>query len=211
MTPASQLPIEARTWLDDVERRTAPLPDDDRRELLAGLAEHLAESLDGGAAPAEVLARLGSPRDIADQAFQQHHQQNGVDLRARYFNAKRVTQYVAAALALAAALAIALLPSYIQVSTTSDGQESITSGTVLEVVGIWFLLVLAIPLILAALPLSATGRAWQPLSIVSAVLLSIFALVGSLSIGWYFVPATIAAIVAVFLPRHPRTHYRRGA
>ena len=126
-------------------------------------------------------------------------------MRPRYCNAKRIVQFVAAALALAAVLAVALLPSYIEVSTTSDGGEVVTSSTVLQVVGLWFLLVLAIPLAITLLPLPARGRAWQPLSIISATLLTLFTILGSLSIGFYFLPAMIASIVAAFLPTRPPT------
>ena len=74
----------------------------------------------------------------------------------------------------------------------------------LQVVGAWFLLVLAIPALLGLLPILATGKLWQPLSIVSAVLLGIFSIIGSLSIGWYFLPATLVAIVAACIPTRRR-------
>lgn len=200
----SSLPEEARSWLREVERRLGPLPEDPRAETLQGLAEHLGELAADGIGGPEAVARLGSAREVAEAAFQQHREQTGEDTRVRYLTTKRALQLAALALAVAGAAAVALLPSYIRVSTSSDGTEHVDAATVLEVVGVWYLAVLAIPVIAAVLPLPAIGRAWQPLSIVSAVLLAAFSFVGSLSIGWYFLPAAIVAIVAACFPTRPR-------
>lgn len=200
----SQLPPEARAWLREIERRLHALPREQRAETVAGLADHFAELTAAGVGVPEALARLGSAQDVAEAAFEQYQQHTGVDARPRYFTAKRVVQFVALAFAAAAVLAVALLPSYIQVSQTSSGSEQIGSATVLEVVGIWYLLVLLIPVAITALPLPATGRAWQPLSITSASLLTAFAVLGSLSIGWYFLPSAITAVVGACLPSQSR-------
>ncbi|MFI6846180.1 hypothetical protein OG535_00840 [Kitasatospora sp. NBC_00085] len=70
-------PIEhplVRAHLDAVDRYTAPLPEERRRELLADLREHVEVALaerdlvDEGAVR-QVLGRLGSPRQIADAAL----------------------------------------------------------------------------------------------------------------------------------------------
>lgn len=198
----------AKAWLRDVEQRIASLPAAYRDDILSGLRAHLDESIAAGQSEDDALARLGTPRTVAEGAMQQYQQDTGIDPRPRYFTVKRWLQFIALAFTVAAVLAIALLPSYIQVGQTTDSsgaaEEVVESATVLQVVGVWFLLVLAIPVLLALLPILATGNAWQPLSIVSAVLLGIFTVIGSLSIGWYFLPATLVAIIAACLPTRRR-------
>lgn len=205
MRSQSQLPAEVRAYLLEVEHRLASLPEDQRRQVVEDLTQHIVDATDEGAVPQEVLVRLGDPKEVAEQTFQQHQEQTGVDLRPRYLGAKRILQLIAASLAIAAALAVLFLPSYIEVTESSGGQESISSQTALEFVGPRILLVVAIPVALAALPLFARGRAWRPLSIASALMLTLFAVIGSLSVGWYFLPAMLVAIVAAFIPDRPRT------
>ena len=178
MTNAPAHSAAANAWLREVEQRIASLPAEYRDDILSGLRTHLDESRAAGQSEADALARLGTPRTVAEGAVQQYQQDTGIDPRPRYFTVERWLQFIALAFAVAAVLAVALLPSYIQVSqtTSSSGaaEEVIESDTVLQVVGVWFLLVLAIPVLLALLPILATGKAWQPLSIPSAVLLGIF-------------------------------------
>ncbi|MER5638034.1 hypothetical protein ABT095_13875 [Kitasatospora sp. NPDC002227] len=63
-----------RAYLDTVERHTAPLPAEHRRELLADLAEHIDSALADTDAADEtavrlVLDQLGDPRRVADAAL----------------------------------------------------------------------------------------------------------------------------------------------
>lgn len=117
--------------------------------------------------------------------------------------AKRIAQVVTVALSLAATLAILVLPGYVTVSLDTDGTEIVSTASVLTVVGPSVLAVLTIPNLFAIAPLLARGRALQPVSIASAVLLAGFGVVSAATLGLYFVPAILGAIVAVFLP--PRT------
>ncbi|QAY69246.1 hypothetical protein [Xylanimonas protaetiae] len=56
------------------------------------------------------------------------------------------------------------------------------------------------PVLLAALPLAAHGRAWTVLSTVSAVSLVVFVLfLGGFAIGPSFVPGTVCAVVGALL------------
>lgn len=204
MIDTPNLPPELRAWLHDVERRLHALPDDQRTETLSGLAEHVVELTDSGLSGAEAVARLGSPASVAEDAFAEYQQQTGRDLRGRYFTVKRVLQLAAFVLAVAAAAVVAFRPSFILVTTDSDGIEQIQAATVLEVVGLWYLLVLAIPVVLTAVPLFARGRAWQPVSIACVVPLTVFVAIGMLSISWDFLLAWVVAVVAVLLPARPR-------
>lgn len=208
MNDAANLPVEARTWLRATDRLLRDLPDDYRAETLSGLSEHLTELTADGLNGSEAVARLGSPTAVAEDAFAQYEQQTGIDLRPRYFTAKRVVQLVALVIALAGALAIALLPGYIEVTESTDSTEQVDSATVLEVNGTWYLLALAIPVVLTALPLLVRGKAWQLVSVVCVVLLTMFTAVGMFSIGWYFVFAWVVALVALFFPTRPR---KRGS
>lgn len=128
----------------------------------------------------------------------------GIDLRGRHLQAKRLLHVLAAGTAVAAALAIIFLPSYVIESETSSGGRSVDSATALDVVGPWLLVVLAIPVGISLVPAVWRGNRWQLLSVASAVLLVVFALVGSLSIGWYFYPAAVLSIIAACVPARRR-------
>ncbi len=117
-----------------------------------------------------------------------------------HHSSKRLVQLFAAGLAVAAAVAVIALPLYAQESSTSSGDVQSGSATVLSVVGPQVLLALLVPVLDAALPLAARGRAWQPLSVASVVVLAVFVVLGSASIGWFFVPALVLAVIALFQP-----------
>jgi protein-S-isoprenylcysteine O-methyltransferase Ste14 len=121
-----------------------------------------------------------------------------------------VWQLVAAGLALVAAAVVITVPLYSQVSSTSAGDQQTRSSTALSVVGPTILLTLLVPVLGAALPLAARGRAWQPLSVVSAAVLAVFVLLGLLSVGWFFIPALIVSVIAVFQPVTPTSGVGSG-
>ena len=98
------------------------------------------------------------------------------------------------------AIAVLFVPSYTTAISDSDGNETIRSSTVWEVNGPTFLLVMAIPIAITILPLLVRGPSWPAVSVIAAVLIGLFAVIGSLSIGFYFIPAVAAELVAVFLP-----------
>lgn len=81
--------------------------------------------------------------------------------------------------------------------TDSSGAITATDGREWSVV-LW--LVLTIPVLLTLVPFVTRGRLWPTMSQVATVFLGLFAVIGSLSLGFYFLPAFIAALVAVFLP-----------
>ncbi|NWL31651.1 hypothetical protein [Paenarthrobacter nitroguajacolicus] len=56
---------------------------------------------------------------------------------------------------------------------------------------------LLIPVALTALPLLTRGRARISVSVATAVALVVFVVIGSGSIGWFYVPALTAAVAAV--------------
>ena len=128
--------------------------------------------------------------------------------RRGYWNAKRVAQLIAFVLATMAAIAVLFVPSYTTAISDSDGNETIGGSTVWEVNGPTFLLVMAIPIAITILPLLVRGPSWPAASVIAAVLIGLFAVIGSLSIGFYFIPAVAAELVAVFLPSRLPAHHR---
>lgn len=204
MNDIQHLPAETTSWLRETNRRLRTLPHDYRAEVLAGLSEHLAELTANGLTGAEAVTRLGSPSSVAEDALTQYQQQSGADRRPHYFTTKRILQLVALTLAVAGALAVLLLPGYLEVTESADGTAQVDSATILEVAGPWYLLVLTIPVALTALPLFARGRAWQPLAVACVVLLTTFIAIGMFSIGWYFIFAWAVAVASLFLPARSR-------
>lgn len=117
----------------------------------------------------------------------------------QYFRPKRIVQLLAAVLAATATAWLLVAPVYAGLSEDSMGNRSETRATLLEVNGPQVLVVLAIPVVLACLPLLATGRAWQPVSILATVTLGVVVALGILSIGIFYAPAAMALLVACFL------------
>ena len=127
--------------------------------------------------------------------------------RPGYWNAKRVAQLIAFALATVAGAAVLLVPSYTTATSDADGNETIGSSTVWEVNGPISLLIIAIPIAITLMPLLVRGPSWPAVSVIAAVLIGLFAVIGSFTIGIYFIPAVAAELVAVFLPsRQPAAH-----
>ncbi len=116
-----------------------------------------------------------------------------------YWGAKRLVQVIALLLAVLGGWLVLVLPSYGSATMDSSGVEALAAVTMLGAVGPAAVGLAAVPVAIALLPLFGVGRAWQPLSIVSSVLMGCFVLLGILSIGFFFVPALLAGLVAVFL------------
>lgn len=211
---APDLPARSTRWLTEVASDLDRLPAGERAELLDGLRAHVREALDAGESEADVLARLGEPAAVAAEALLASPGPAlsvplGPPAPLGYWNSKRIVQLTALVLALLAYLALAFaVPVYSTYSTDSSGSGTSGDQTLVEANGIAVLFVMAIPVVLTAIPLIVRGRAWPTVSLVTGLLVVAFVLIASLSIGWFFVPAMIAAIVAVALPpragRSPR-------
>jgi len=116
---------------------------------------------------------------------------------------KRIWQLVAVALAVAASIAALFAPLFAVTAQQGVGQTQVRA-TALEVAGPSVYLVVAVPLVLAALPLLGRGRTWVWLSYISAVTLIIYTVTGIMSIGLLFLPATIVAVIGAFIPPRER-------
>lgn len=124
-----------------------------------------------------------------------------IDRTVRPSGAKRVLQWIALGLAVAASAFLTFLPVYSGVTSDSNGTSTEARATLVQVNGPSVLILLAVPVVISLVPLLAHGRAWPLLSIVAAILLGIAVLLGILSIGVFFVPALIVEIIAACLPK----------
>lgn len=125
-----------------------------------------------------------------------------IDRAGRLSRVKRLLQWLTLILTVAASVLLAFLPVYSGVTSDSNGTSTETSATLVQVNGSSVIVVLAIPIAISLLPLFARGRAWQPLSIIAAILLGFAVFLGMLSIGIFFVPAMIVEVAAACLPTH---------
>lgn len=121
---------------------------------------------------------------------------------------KRMTGLVAVVLAVAAAIVLSTVPVYSgeQSSTSSTGAPVVmhTSQTVLQVMGGGYLVILLLPAIVLAIPLLLRGRAASVGALAAAVLVGMFVVLGILSIGLFYLPAAVCAVVAAALPSPPK-------
>lgn len=218
MNASTRLPHDAEAWLTELHDHLHALDPSLRQEIVDGFRAHIIDSSasDSGEAMEDVLTALGTPAETAARVLDEQREATGNDPARYRWGAKRITQIVALALTIAATLALLIIPSYTSVSEDSTGEETIETLPLLSVVGAWYLIVLALPIVFTIAPLIPKHRRWQTVSIVSTILLVLFAMIGSLSIGYYYIPAAIAAIVAVFLSTtgrrtHPRSFTGRAA
>ena len=117
---------------------------------------------------------------------------------------KNVRQIIAVSLTVVTSLVLLLVPAYTEVKLTTGGIEQTRYLTLLEVVGPSVFVPLLIPVALTALPLLLRGRARTQVSVATAVALALFIVIGSASIGWFYVPALTAAVAALVAPAGSR-------
>ncbi|HET7655355.1 MAG TPA: hypothetical protein VFK42_20155 [Acidimicrobiales bacterium] len=84
-------------------------------------------------------------------------------------------------------------------SAASDGTSSVVTTTresLLEHEGASVLVVLAVPVVLTAGGWAAARRRWRPGVVASAIVLTVGVVLALLSVGAFYLPATIAMVVA---------------
>jgi hypothetical protein len=113
---------------------------------------------------------------------------------------KQRLQIAALVLAAVAATVVVFVPLATEATSDSSGNETTAAVSLLQSMGPSVFLIVAIPVVIAALPLFSRGRTWVVLSIVSAALLWTFVVLGALSIGVFFMPAAILSLVAACIP-----------
>lgn len=112
---------------------------------------------------------------------------------------KRMLQVLALVLSVVAAALVLFMPSYTVVTSDSSGASTTQTLSIWQYNGPVFALVVAIPVLIALIPVLVRGRWWPLVSVVSAGLLLGFAFLGAMSIGFAFLPAALAAAVAAML------------
>lgn len=116
-----------------------------------------------------------------------------------------VAAAVSLGVAVAASTALAVLPTGSKVVAVRPGETrtgAVTRESLLEHEGPSVLIVLAVPVLAAALGVVAgagPGRRWA--RAVSAVVLWVFSVLGAMSIGIFYAPAAVAMTVAACAPR----------
>jgi hypothetical protein len=117
---------------------------------------------------------------------------------------KNVRQVIAVSLTIAASLVLLIVPMYTKVELTEGAPGQVSHSTLLETVGPSIFVPLLIPIVLTAIPLLLGGRARIQVSVATTVALAVFVVIGSASIGWFYVPALTAAVAAVVAPMENR-------
>ncbi len=192
-------------YLHSVEAELATIPRSDRRDARAAVEDHLRESIAKGASASEAIRDTGSPRTVAGPYLQAYEDRTGRRAEPPFLTPARVVQLIALALVVAGILVAFLLPGGVSV----DGSGRVRSTYLLPQYGPGILVPFLIPLAAAAIPLLAglwrrTRSHWRLFAVPGALVLTGFAVVASASVGWYFAPAAVAALVAAALPGRPR-------
>ena len=106
-------------------------------------------------------------------------------------------------LAIVAGLFLAFYPVYQGVSATGSSSGVVTSssesGTLITVNGLWVLVPLCIPIVLAALGLIAVARRRRALVWVLGGVLLGFVVLSGFTIGLFYLPAAIALLLSAGL------------
>jgi heme/copper-type cytochrome/quinol oxidase subunit 2 len=112
---------------------------------------------------------------------------------------KRALQVLSTVLAVVAGALVLFLPSYTVVRSDSAGNESTSTLSIWQYNGPIMLLVVAVPVVIALVPALVRGRWWPVVSLVSAGLLLGVAFLGAPTVGFAFLPAVVAAVVAAMM------------
>ncbi|MGO1411570.1 DUF1700 domain-containing protein [Microbacterium sp.] len=156
----------AERYLEKLHAQLAALPDGQRRVIVEGVEEHIADALAEGRDIDEVLTGLGSPDQVAAQYGEELGARVGPDPSRR---ATRLLSATAALTAIVATGASPLLLGFDGFASAIDIASSIA--------------MFVVPVVLAALPLvlpRASGYVVAALGAVAVTALALLALVGML-------------------------------
>jgi hypothetical protein len=133
-----------------------------------------------------MISVMRYPREVLDG------RDRPADSRARRWNV------VAVAIAMLTGFGVLLLPLGTRSSAESNGVSRTTRVSLLSNEGPSVLIVVAIPVLLVALPLMLRGAAASYRSrVVIVTLLGVLVMLGAMSIGLFFVPTLIAMVVSM--------------
>lgn len=131
--------------------------------------------------------------------------ENTLDRPATENSNARRWNLIAVAIASLTALGVALLPFGTSSSTDTNGLETSSRVSLLSSEGVSVLIVLAIPVLLVAVPLLLGGNAAVHRTRIAIVgVLVILAVLAAASIGVFFVPTLIAMIMTLVTNKSTR-------
>ncbi len=187
------------SYLRSVERRLRAIAPEHRSAVLDDLRGHFADAGDAGRPVDETIRGLGSAQEIADRAVEEF----GADASASYGRAElawRVLQGTAVATAIGiGALAALISPVY---STQTEGGSiggAPRTTTLIEMNGVWVLLVALAPALITAVPLVLPRAARAGAALVCSAVLTVLAVVGGISMGGFFLPTALLSWAAVIV------------
>src|SRR5690625_1074307 len=108
-----------------------------------------------------------------------------------------VAGVIAFGLAFAASLVLLFLPVYSTVTTISKSVTTQDTVTLWAANGPWILVPLTLPVLLTAAVALARGRGGLVVSILCTLVLAAFTVLALASIGMFYLPALVVAVVAV--------------
>lgn len=112
----------------------------------------------------------------------------------------KILTLVSLLLALGVSCLLLVVPTYTG-EIVSDGAVTVTHSTLLQVNGVWALVLLSIPVLIALMPVLFPIRGVR---ITAALFLTAFSIIGGFSIGLFYMPSAGAMIVAGLLPSPSR-------
>lgn len=217
----NELPAEAVAWLAAAEQTLRRASAEQTAEIMDGLRSHITEALARGEAVDDVLTRLGPPTDVADPMLEELPRRrpdiNPAQVQSTappqrpglkgYMTAKRTAQIISFALALLAAAIISLRTGYVGSTIDPDTGEVISTTTQLVLFNMdpKIAVTLIAALLLTAVPPFVRGRRMPLTTACVAGIMTILAITTTIWIvGWFILPAAIAAVIAATIPIAPR-------
>ena len=110
----------------------------------------------------------------------------------------RASNVIALVVAIVAAVGVLLLPSYTSISRDATGRTTTSQYSLSSGEGPWALVVVAVPVLLVAIPLLLRNEAAaQRARIAVVVLLTICVMAGAASFGMFFIPTLVLMAMAL--------------
>ena len=206
-----QLPTAAERWLATASAALRATPERQRTEILDGLRAHISDALQSGDNLDHVLPALGDPSAVSIEGGS--GTDDGTRAVSPYWSPRRWIQLTAFLAAVAGAVIVASLPSYVSSTIDTSGNLVNTQTHVALFSMAWQVAwSLGLAVLLTVPPLTLRGAAWRAVSLASAVALALLAVAAIIFAGnWITVVPAVLSIVALAAPATSRGRSRRIA
>lgn len=191
----------AQRYLAFLRGELSDLPPDRRDAVMDDVQAHIYDAVEEGRTVDDVLAKLGTPRELSAQS----HEELGVGLSSIAAADRAALRLRLGAVVIAVVTAVYfafLLPLY--------GSGDQAGVTLAQRFGPWASLLGLIPAVLISLTLVLPRRARRPLTLVTAVLLSLLVGIG-LTIGGLYIPLAMIMWACVLVPTAIKRHFDLAA